>query len=156
MNSIVVSFVVSCLLSLINIGSTTAFNALLSVGVVALMATYSISIFCVFLKRLRHESFGYARWKILGNNSAYGDGRSGGLGRYGLWVNALGLAYSLWSFFWGFWPTVKDVQPASMNWAVLIFVAVMLFAGVAYRVHARKVYDGPVTKIIDLDRNGQD
>jgi len=40
-----------------------------------------------------------------------------------------------------------------MNWAVLIFGAVMIIAAVAFGVHARKTYDGPVTKVQKLDED---
>lgn len=38
-----------------------------------------------------------------------------------------------------------------MNWAVVIFAGVMVLASVAFVVHARKVYDGPVAKVRKLD-----
>lgn len=146
-NSIVVSIIFTTVMALINIGSTAAFNAFLSVSVVALMATYSISIFCMLLKRIRHEPLVSARWRLFGRNTNQ-DERGSGLGRYGLFVNSLALVYSVWSFFWGFWPSIKDVTPATLNWAFLIFTAIMALAALAYVVHARKVYDGPVAKVV--------
>jgi amino acid transporter len=149
-NSIIVSVLFTVLLSVINIGSTAAFDAFIGVSVVALMATYSISIFCVLLKRLRGEPLVAARWRVFGRNVAEREG-GGGLGKCGVLVNSMALTYSLWSFFWGFWPAVKDVQPATMNWAVLIFTGIMIFAALAYILHARKVYNGPVTNVVVLE-----
>lgn len=149
-NAIILSICFTLVLSLINIGSTAAFNAFLSVGVVALMATYSISIFCVLLKRLRGEQLVPARWKLLGKN-AEADGQGGGLGRYGVLVNSIALIYSIWSFFWSFWPAAKHVQPGTMNWAVVIFAGVMMLALAAYLLHARNVYDGPVARVLVLE-----
>jgi amino acid transporter len=51
-NSIALSCVISCLLSLINIGSSTAFNAIISVNTAALMFTYTISISCVIYRKV--------------------------------------------------------------------------------------------------------
>ena len=38
-----------------------------------------------------------------------------------------------------------------MNWAVVIFAGVMVIASVAFVVHARKVYDGPVARVRKLE-----
>ncbi|EKM57693.1 uncharacterized protein PHACADRAFT_88705 [Phanerochaete carnosa HHB-10118-sp] len=152
-NAIGANVLFATVLSLINIGSTTAFNALLSVGVIALMATYSISIACVLLKRLRGEPLAHARWTFIKDGAS---GHGGSFGRYGVVVNGIGLAFSLWSFFWSFWPPVKHVQPVSMNWAVVIFGGIMGLAAVTYIVHAHRVYDGPVAKVVTLEQESVD
>ncbi|EKM57710.1 uncharacterized protein PHACADRAFT_90968 [Phanerochaete carnosa HHB-10118-sp] len=144
-NAIILNVVFTTILSLINIGSTAAFNAFLSVGVVALMATYSISIACVLLKRLRGEPLVRTRWTFFEDGP---EGRGGSFGEYGVLVNGVALAYSLWSFFWSFWPAMKHVTPAGMNWAIVIFGAIMILAAVTYVSHAHRVYDGPVAKIM--------
>jgi choline transport protein len=51
-NAVLVTCTFSILLSLINLGSTVAFNAIISLQLLALMATYCISIGCVFYQRL--------------------------------------------------------------------------------------------------------
>lgn len=40
-----------------------------------------------------------------------------------------------------------------MNWAVLIFGAVIILATVAFLLHARKTYEGPVAKVRRLQHN---
>lgn len=42
-----VSVIITCLVSLINIGSTAALNAIVSLGVVALLSSYYITIACL-------------------------------------------------------------------------------------------------------------
>ena len=37
-----------------------------------------------------------------------------------------------------------------MNWAVVLFFAIMTFAALAYLVRARKVYKGPVATVVDF------
>ena len=69
-------------MSLINLGSKVAFEAMISLATVALMSTYITSIGCVLLKRLRGETLPSARWS---------------LGRCGLAVNAMALVYTCWS-----------------------------------------------------------
>lgn len=121
------------LVSLINIGSSVAFNAILSLSTTALMATYMLSIGCVTVKRIRGEPFPDARWS---------------LGRFGMGVNIVALTYSCWAFFWSFWPNSHDVTAENFNWACVIFVGLLSVAGVIYLVHARKVYEGPVAKVV--------
>lgn len=69
-------------MSLINLGSKVAFEAMLSLATVALMASYLMSIGCALLKRLRGEDLPAARWS---------------LGRYGMAVNIVALMYTSWS-----------------------------------------------------------
>ena len=120
-------------LSLINIGSTVAFNAMLSLSTTALMATYVISIGCVTYRRFSKEELPYARWS---------------LGKFGLPVNCIALLYACWSFFWSFWPNAFEPTPQTFNWACVLFVGLIGIAGILYVTHARHVYEGPVVKVI--------
>lgn len=105
---------------------------MLSLSTVALMATYLISIGCVTLKRFRGEPLPSARWS---------------LGRYGMAVNMIAMAYAIWAFFWSFWPNAYAVNSVNMNYACVLFVGLMAIATVLYLVHARKVYEGPVSRV---------
>lgn len=131
-NAVLFTCVFSMALALINIGSTVAFNAMLSLSTVALMATYVITIGCITLKRIRGERLPHSRWS---------------LGRYGLAVNVLALLYSCWSFFWSFWPNSHDVTAENFNWACVLFVGLMGLSAGLYFAHARHVYEGPVVKV---------
>ena len=132
-NAVALTCIISALLSLINIGSSAAFNAIISLQVVALMFTYCISIGCVIYRRVCHpETLPVARWS---------------LGRWGLGVNIAGLVYALYAFFWCFWPNATPVDASSFNWAVVMFVVVILLSLVLYGVQGRKVYKGPVVLV---------
>ncbi|PYH88762.1 amino acid transporter [Aspergillus ellipticus CBS 707.79] len=132
-NSIIITCIISCLLSLINIGSETAFNAIVSLNVAALMFSYSISMSCLIWRKIFHpHTLPSARW---------------GLGRYGLAVNITGWLYVVFALFWSFWPESAPVTTETFNWSVAIFVAVFLVSLVAYLVQGRKIYDGPVTEV---------
>ena len=113
-NSVIFTALFTIVLSFINIGSLAAFNAFLSVSVVALMATYTLSIACIFVKRLRGEPLPPARWRLLGKNAGPSD-INGGLGRFGPPINAIALLYSLWAFFWGFWPLYASPNAESVS-----------------------------------------
>lgn len=134
LNSIIFTMIFTVIISLINIGSTAAFNAMLSLSTVALMATYVVSVTCVLIRRIRGQYLPHARWS---------------LGRWGLPVNALALAYACWSFFWSFWPNAYDVNAENFNWACVLFVGLMGIGTVLYFTHARKIYDGPVAIVKD-------
>lgn len=131
-NAVIFTVVFTTALSLINVGSTVAFNAMLSLSTVALMATYVISVGCVTLKRFRGEELPQCRWS---------------LGRYGLPVNIVALIYACWSFFWSFWPNSYDITAQNFNWACVLFVGLMGLSCVMYFVQARHVYAGPVVKV---------
>lgn len=135
--SILVTAGFTIVLSLIYLGSATAFNAFISLSVVAVMATYAISIGCVLLKRLRAQHAG---------GPALPPSRFS-LGGYGVAVNGAGLVYCLYSFFWCFWPVSNTASPTVFNWACVIFGAVVTLASVQYVVVARKTYEGPVVKV---------
>lgn len=131
-NSIIFTCVFTMAISLINIGSTVAFNAMLSLSTTALMGTYVISIGCVTWGRYKKRQFPHAQWS---------------LGKYGLTINVIALCYATWSFFWSFWPNSAAVTPQNFNWACVLFLGILGGASVLYFFHARKVYDGPVVKV---------
>ncbi|KAA6408204.1 MAG: amino acid transporter [Lasallia pustulata] len=131
--AIVFSCVCTSLLALINIGSSVAFNAIISLNLVSLMLTYMTSIGCVLLRRIRHpELLPRARWS---------------LGRWGVPVNIGGLAYSTHAFFWCFWPNATPVDVTTFNWALVMFWGLAVIALVYYWVKGRHVYKGPVVLV---------
>lgn len=125
---------ITVLLSLINIGSKVAFNAILSLQLSFGMISYVCSIACVLYRRLKHpELLPKARWSL---------GR-----RCGPVINAVGLVYSTFIFFWCFWPIQADNDLNTFNWAVLLFVTMIIVSGVNYLVVGRRQYVGPVALV---------
>lgn len=129
-NAIFVSWLVSCLLSLINIGSPVAFSSISSLSISGIIASYIVSIGCMARKRILNEpvlpsKFSLGRWK-------------------GLAFNLASLLYLGVFFVLSFFPTSPHPNAAGMNWTILLFGAVVIFALVHYVVAARRVYDGPV------------
>jgi amino acid transporter len=89
-NSCFVTWGYTVVMSLIYIGSPIAFNAIISLAIVALMATYALSIGCVLWRRIVHpNTLPPVYWS---------------LGKWGVAVNTLGLVYAIYAFFWAFWP----------------------------------------------------
>ena len=136
LSSVILTFVITTLLSLINIGSTVAFNAIGSLAVSALLGTYIISFTCLVLRRLRGP-LPPRRWS---------------LGAAGMFVNIGAICFLLivWTFI--FFPVEAVVVPSTMNWNVLIFCSTMIFAVVFYFLRGKKTYTAPV----NLVRRGAD
>lgn len=129
-NAILLSSLVAAALSCINIGSAAAFNAIVSLQVVSLMFTYAVSISCLLHRRLTApSSLPAARWS---------------LGRWGVSVNIVGLAYVVFAFFWSFWPMDAHSNVREFNWAVVLFVGVFAVCLCMYHVRGKYVYAGPV------------
>ena len=132
-NAVAVTCTITILLSLINIGSSAAFNAFISLQLVSLMLTYAVSIGCVLARRITHpETLPKARWS---------------LGRFGVPINIGGVLYALFAFFWSFWPNATPTTANDFNWSVAIFVGVTILSVVMYITQGRRIYDGPVTLV---------
>jgi choline transport protein len=124
---VVISFVI--LIALIVLGSSVAFQAIISLGTLALAFTYELSILCLVWRRLRGAPLPPYAWS---------------LGRAGLPVNLAGSVYGFYLMFFAVIPPEYPVTAANFNWSPVMFIAVMGFATVYYGVVARKVYKGPV------------
>lgn len=127
-----VSFLITVLLSMINIGSTVAFNAIASLGTAALISSYIVSISCVCVKRWRGEKLPPARWS---------------LGKFGAPINGFSILYLTLVFIFSFFPETAVVDAESMNWNILIYGFTIMFAIVWFFVRGRKQYAGPVEYI---------
>ena len=131
-NSILATALFTILLSFINIGSTVAFDAVLSLASVAIMATYGISVGCVLVRRFRKQPFPPARWS---------------LGRTGIFINVAAMVYIVEAFFWCFWPNTYEPSPGRFNWAVVLFLGVMAVAGLEYWLRGKDRYRAPVSLV---------
>lgn len=128
------STVISLLLALINIGSSTAFTALNSLVIAAFYATYAISCGVLLHKRLTTPA----------SKMRYGPFT---LGRAGVPINILAMAYSILGIFFSFWPPTHDVTAETMNWSVTVFGGAVLFSLGFWVVYGRKVYTGPIIEV---------
>ncbi|KAI9757776.1 MAG: hypothetical protein M4579_003312 [Chaenotheca gracillima] len=127
--SIGVTVGISVLLALINIGSSEAFNAIVSLSVMSVLASYCIPIICLLRRRFYKQYIRWGPWR---------------LGRWGALANIVGVVYALVAFVFSFWPADAKVNKDNMNWACLVWGTAMLFCGFWYVVRARKYYHGPV------------
>jgi len=101
------------LLLLIPIGSYTAFNAILSLAVIALYFSYTMPCLFVFIQRLTGEDLPHTPFT---------------LGRWGIWVNGAASVYGIFVIIWLCFPTELPVTAANMNWSGPIMGFVIIFA----------------------------
>lgn len=132
-NAYLVTGALSAILSLIYIGSPTAFNAIISLYTVALLQCYLFSIGSILWRRIY----------LPGSLPA----APFSLGRWGLLVNFCAFFFTLWSFFWAFWPDHVPVDAAGFNWASAMFVTTLMIASLYYICGGRKKYHGPVVLV---------
>lgn len=104
-NAVYVTLAFTCILALIIIGSTAAFNIILSVSATGLFTSYLVCVLCVLAKRLRGEVFPATKFS---------------LGKAGLPINAAAVCFLMVAYFFLFFPAVPNPAPADMNWAILI------------------------------------
>jgi amino acid transporter len=114
--------VVQVLLGLIILGSSSAFLAFVSVGVIALAVSYAIPIGTSMW--YGREEVVKARWKL-----------PPGVG----WVvNSIAIAWIAFECVLFSMPTALPVTEVIMNYASVVLVGFMALAGLWYLVHARK------------------
>lgn len=132
--SIGLSTVISVLLGLINVGSTTAFNAMVSLIIASFYASIVVSASVMLHKRLT----------IPDSQIIWGPFK---LGRAGVPVTILAIIYSVIGIFFSFWPPSASITPENMNWSVAVFGGLVLFCLVFWVVYGRHVYKGPIAEI---------
>jgi choline transport protein len=129
LNAIFMSFIVTAILSLTNLGSTVAIQAVASLSASLLLTSYMVSISTLLLRRLTGPNLPTRRWT---------------LGKWGATVNIVALCFL--SVFWifSFFPPTAVVTTQTMNWNSLMFGIIVAVATAYYFGKARYEYVGPV------------
>ncbi|KAE9393861.1 putative amino acid permease, partial [Gymnopus androsaceus JB14] len=120
------------LLSLINIGSTVALNAVLSLTTLALYISYLIPITLLFIKRIKKEHVDFGPFT---------------LGRFGFIVNLYAIIYGVFIVIFIPFPPFLLVTGATMNYAAPVFGGVLLLALVDWVVRGHRQFCGPVQEV---------
>ncbi|KAG8530175.1 uncharacterized protein KY384_005658 [Bacidia gigantensis] len=148
MLAVVITSIVTCLIGLINLGSAKAFNAVISLSVSSLFASYII-VETLMLYRRCTGGIKATRDAVEGHQLVWGpfhlpDG-------IGIVVNAFAVMFGLIIFFFSFWPVATPVDAATMNWSVLMTGSVGIFAVLYYLGRARKTFTGPIVETGAVD-----
>ncbi|KAL1965586.1 hypothetical protein VTN77DRAFT_5670 [Rasamsonia byssochlamydoides] len=149
--SIALTTTISCLLALIMIGSSVAFNDIVSMSVSNLYSSYLICCSLLLYRRctggilVRSESMSSGIVNAPGATLTWGPFRVPGI--FGIAVNTFAVIYLLIAIFFSFWPPDRVVTAGSMNFSSVGYGCVMIFSVVYYLVQARKVYTGPIIEL---------
>lgn len=142
LRSIFFCAIVSAVIGLINIGSTVAFNAIVSLIIAGLFVSYLTAIVLMILKRVKRETIDFGPWS---------------LGWAGLPINVVAACFLLISVVFSFFPPATPVTLMSMNWSCLMWGGSTLIGLVYYAVRGRKIYHGPVIEkaIVLLEKSSE-
>ena len=135
-NSLLLVGGVCCLLSLINIGSSTAFNALISLPTIALYISYFIPILFLTIRKLQ------------GRHPVYGPFK---LGRWGLPINLYSMAYIIYIVTFLPFPSIRPVTSINMNYAGPIMGAIIVIAVGDWFITGKRRFHVPTSRAAMAD-----
>ncbi|KAJ5555740.1 hypothetical protein N7535_008173 [Penicillium sp. DV-2018c] len=123
---------IEMLLGLVYLGSSSAFTAFASVGVIALAVAYAIPVaISLFIDRRREIQ--QARWKLSPI--------------IGITANVLGIAWIAFQVILFSMPVTLPVTVETMTYASVVFVGFITLSMIWYMVYGRKNYRGPVEEV---------
>ena len=139
--------VLAALLGLINIGSTTAFNDVVSLALETFYASYLLACGLLLHRRLRGDivapydstptppPFAWGPWRLPNFLGTAND------------IFACG--YLIIIGFFSYWPVALPATPTNMNYTSLVTGTVVLFSVSYYWIWAKKIFKRPI-KEVDL------
>ena len=148
--AVFLTITLACLLALIVLGSSTAFNDIVSLSVVGLFGSYFLVAVLLLWRRLRGDIKLYPSshdmlTNVPGAELTWGPWRIPGI--FGIITNCFAVVYLIIIFFFSLWPPMNHPTASTMNYSVLMLGATMLFSVFYYFIRARKVYTGPVIQV---------
>lgn len=166
-----VACALACLLNLIYIGSSVAFNDVVSLTITGFYSTYLIPAAMLLYHRIKGNVLphGSARSpttladedsdeKKNEDSDVPETERRGSLvaqaplvwgpfhlhGIFGILNNAYACVYMVFVIFWSVWPPGTPINYTTMNYSVVVTGGVIIFSVIWYFVRARKTYHGPI------------
>jgi choline transport protein len=134
--SVIALTVVEMFLGLIYLGNTTAFNAVLSMAILGMYASYLLPI--VYMMVYGRRSLPPGR---------YGHFQMGKT--LGPIVNAISICWLVLAIVFSTFPGLMPVAPQNMNYAVVVMAGWLTFGGLVFAFYGRHTYVGPITAIDD-------
>ncbi|EME42142.1 hypothetical protein DOTSEDRAFT_175003 [Dothistroma septosporum NZE10] len=118
------------LLGLIYIGNTTAFNAIISMSILGMYASYVLPL--IFM-------LAYGRRSATHRPGWFS------LGRWGSTINATALLWGAIAMVFSMFPSYQPVTAQNMNYASVVLGGWSIIGAGYYFIHQRKSFEGPVT-----------
>ncbi|KAH1495497.1 hypothetical protein KXX06_002287 [Aspergillus fumigatus] len=134
----------------LNIGSSVALNAVVSMAVSGLYLSYLMVGSLLLYRRCTGAISQYDHGEdgvinVPGAKLAWGPFHVPGI--WGTAVNTYAVIYMVIVVFFSFWPSQMSVDKTTMNFSVVGTVGTILLALLYYVLRARKVYTGPVMEV---------
>lgn len=151
LNAVYTTAIIAILLGLINIGSTAALNAVLSLSISGLYFSYLISAVLLLYRRcttgfsMPSTSEMPALANTTGAELVWGPWRIPGI--WGILNNIFACMYLIIVAVFCFFPAASVVDSTTMNYACVVFGGVVIICLVYYVAWARKEYNGPIIEI---------
>jgi choline transport protein len=128
--AIMVSSAFLVLLGLLNIGSTTAFNAIVSLGAVALYISYLMPIALILHRRIvKPESLLHGPFR---------------LGKWGIFLNAVSVVYTIYVSIFLLFPPYQPVTAQNMNYAPVVLGGVLVLSAIWWFFGGKGKFVGPL------------
>lgn len=122
------------LLGFVYLGSTTAFNAIISMAIIGMYLSYSLPI-------------GYMLFHGRGPNGPqpgpFKMGRT-----VGMVTNVIALLWLVLAMFFSVWPNFYPVTADNMNYSIVVLTGWVAIGAVYFLVWGRRTYDGPVIETV--------
>ena len=153
MNSIYAIVLIAALLGLINIGSSTVLNDVVSLVLEGFYFSYLSALSLLLYRRLRGDiSKSSDDLEVSAvNGPMHGQGFTWGpwriKGALGVLNNVAAIVYIVVVGFFCFWPMSAQTTAANMNYAVVVLGAVAIASSFYYLVSARNHYNGPKVEV---------
>jgi choline transport protein len=129
------------LLGLIYLGSSTAFNAVLSMAILGMYASYISPIVVMLI---------YGRRRSAARVRGVGSGTFNLGPRWGPVINIAAIVWLIIAMVFSTFPTVQPVTPGNMNYCVVVTMGWMLIGGLYYYVlGGKKRFTGPVVELVE-------
>jgi choline transport protein len=128
--AIIAVTIVQMLLGLLYLGNSTAFNAVLSMAILGMYASYILPIVYMVL---------HGRRKL--NRKEFGPFNMGPV--MGLVVNLVAIAWLVVAMMFSTFPSVQPVTPQNMNYAIVVMGGWLALGTVYFFLSGKKKYAGP-------------
>lgn len=167
---------IAALLTLIYVGSSTAFNDVVSLTITGFYGSYFLPAAFLLYHRIKGNVLPHGTEPELdpvsSDTEAINNKKPGSTeevpeidvdvvanarlvwgpfrlpGIIGILNNAYACAYMIFVIFWSVWPPDYHVTPETMNYSIVVTGGVMILSGVWYFIGGKKLYKGP---LIDED-----
>ena len=136
LNALSLMSAVCFLLSFIYLGSSTAFNAIISLTSIGLHISYILPIGFIMLRKIRGPPVAFGPFN---------------LGKWDIPINLFSLVYLFFVIIWMPFPTELPVTAANMNYAGPIMLAVIIGGVIDWFISGHKRFDFPVARHIPLN-----